>query len=391
MTFASRRLPPFIETNALSAAMAAARAGGIDVVDLTESNPTSVGLPCPEHILEPLADTRAQRYRPEPFGLWMAREAVAGEASRRGVGIDPAQVVLTASTSEAYSWLFKLLCEPGDAVLVPRPSYPLFEHLTRLECVRTATYDLEYHGRWAVDFETVAAAPPETRAILVVSPNNPTGSYLTRSELERLLMLCRERGWALIADEVFVDYPLDVRNPLTDLATRADVLTFTLGGLSKSIGMPQLKLGWIVAGGEGSMRDAALARLEFVADTYLSVGTPVQVALPSLLTVGASIRAAIQQRTRRNLERIRDAVGRHSACELLNTEGGWSAVLRVPAIRSEERLVLELLDRERILVHPGYFFDFAHEAYIVVSLLPREDMFADAIERTLAFAAMPGR
>jgi alanine-synthesizing transaminase len=300
-------------------------------------------------------------------------------------------VVLTASTSEAYGWLFKLLCEPGDAVLVPRPSYPLFEHLTRLEGVRTATYDLEYHGRWAIDFETVAAAPAETRAILLVSPNNPTGSYVTAAELERLLVLCRERRWALIADEVFVDYPLDVQNPLTDLATHADVLTFTLGGLSKSIGMPQLKLGWIVAGGESSVRNSALARLEFVADTYLSVGTPVQVALPSLLTAGAEIRAAVQRRLRHNLELVRNAVGRHPSCELLNAEGGWSAVIRVPAIRSEDRLVLELFDRERILVHPGYFFDFAHEAYVVVSLLPREDVFAAGIERTLAFAATVAR
>src|SRR5688572_19317856 len=188
----SSRLPPFIEANALSAAMTAARAGGVSIVDLTESNPTSVGLACPPRLLDALADARAQRYQPEPFGLWSARAAVAGEAARRGVTIDPSHIVLTASTSEAYSWLFKLLCEPGDAVLVPRPSYPLFEHLTRLECVRTASYDLEYHGRWGIDFETVVTAPAETRAILVVSPNNPTGSYLAAGELERLLALCRE-------------------------------------------------------------------------------------------------------------------------------------------------------------------------------------------------------
>ena len=390
MTFSSR-LPPFIEANALSTATAAARAAGVAVADLTESNPTSVGLACPADLLDPLSDAHALRYRPEPFGLWSARAAVAGDASRRGVSIDPSHIVLTASTSEAYSWLFKLLCEPGDAVLVPRPSYPLFEHLTRLECVRTAAYDLEYHGRWGIDFETVAAAPAETRAILVVSPNNPTGSYLAAGELERLLAVCRERRWALIADEVFVDYPLDVRSPLTDVAARADVLTFTLGGLSKSIGMPQLKLGWIMAGGESSIRDAALARLEFIADTYLSVGTPVQVALPSLLVSGAEIRAAIQDRSRRNLQHVRDAVGRHPACELLLTEGGWSAVVRVPAIRSEERLVLDLLERERVLVHPGYFFDFPNEAYVVVSLLPREDVFAEAVERTLAFSVTSSR
>lgn len=387
----SSRLPPFIEANALSTAITAARAAGVPIVDLTESNPTSVGLACPTHILDALADAHAQRYRPEPFGLWSARAAVAGEAARRGVTIDPSHIVLTASTSEAYSWLFKLLCEPGDAVLVPRPSYPLFEHLTRLECVRTASYDLEYHGRWGIDFETVASAPADTRAILVVSPNNPTGSYLAAGELERLLALCRERGWTLIADEVFADYPLDVRRPLTDLAARTDVLTFTLGGLSKSIGMPQLKLGWVIAGGEPSIRDAALSRLEFIADTYLSVGTPVQVALASLLTSGAEIRTAIQQRIHRNLQHVRDAVRRFPACELLLTEGGWSAVIRVPAIRSEDRLVLDLLAHERVLVHPGYFFDFANEAYVIVSLLPGEDVFADAIDRTLAFSVTPTR
>lgn len=387
----SSRLPPFIEANALSTAILAARAAGVTVADLTESNPTSVGLVCPAHMLDSLADAQAQRYRPEPFGLWSARAAVAGEAARRGVTIDPSHIALTASTSEAYSWLFKLLCEPGDAVLVPRPSYPLFEHLTRLECVRTVSYDLEYHGRWGIDFETVATAPAETRAILVVSPNNPTGSYLAAGELERLLAVCRERRWALIADEVFADYPLEVRNPLTDLAGRADVLTFTLGGLSKSIGMPQLKLGWIMAGGESSIRDAALSRLEFIADTYLSVGTPVQVALPSLLTSGAEIRAAIQDRIRRNLQHVRGAVGRHPACELLLTEGGWTAVVRVPAIRSEERLVLDLLERERVLVHPGYFFDCRTEAYVVVSLLPGEKLFAEAIERALAFSVTSSR
>jgi aspartate/methionine/tyrosine aminotransferase len=386
VTFSSR-LPTVTDTNALSTAIAGARARGIDIIDLTESNPTNVGLPYPEQLLKPLADARGRRYAPEPFGLQTAREAVANEAVRRGVTIDPSHVVLTASTSEAYSWLFKLLFNPGDAVLAPRPSYPLFDHLTRLECVHAVPYDLEYHGRWSIDFETLSAAPPATRAVMVVAPNNPTGSYLTSGELERLLLLCRERQWALIADEVFVDYPLDVRDPVTDLAARADVLTFTLGGLSKSVGLPQLKLGWIVVGGEPAVRDEALARLEFIADTYLSVGTPVQVALPSLLAAGAAIRSAIQARIQRNLQHVREAVRKHPACDLLATEGGWSAVVRVPAVRSEERLVLDLVERERVLVHPGYFFDFPREAYIVVSLLPREDLFADAIGRALAFAA----
>ena len=295
--------------------------------------------------------------------------------------------MLTAGSSEAYSWLFKLLCNPGEAVLVPRPSYPLFEHLTALEGVRAHQYALEYHGRWAIDVDAIAAAPQDVRALLVVSPNNPTGSYLDEEEFQRLSRLCRERRWALVADEVFADYPLDAARPVTDIAARSDVLSFTLAGLSKSAGLPQLKLGWCIVGGPQPQRDAALAALEIIADSYLSVGTPVQVAAPRLLDAGASVRAAIQVRTRRNLAMLRAVAGRYPACELLRTEGGWSAVLRVPATRSEEQLVLDLLRNERILVHPGYFFDFSHEAYLVVGLLPAPDLFEDAVERILGFVS----
>ena len=268
---------------------------------------------------------------------------------------------------------------------MPRPSYPLFEHLTALEGVRAHPYALEYHGRWAIDVDSIAAAPDDVRAVLVVSPNNPTGSYLDEEELLRLSNLCRERSWALVADEVFADYSLDAVHPLTDIAARSEVLSFTLAGLSKSVGLPQLKLGWCIAGGPQRERDAALAALELIADSYLSVGTPVQVAVPQLLDAGASIRAAIQQRIRRNLTTLRAAAGRYPASDLLRTEGGWSAVLRVPAIRSEEQLALDLLRSERILVHPGYFFDFPREAYVVVSLLPVPDLFEDAVGRLLSF------
>ena len=208
-----------------------------------------------------LPDARALRYEPHPFGLPSARNAVAADQRRRGARVDPAQVVLTASTSEAYSWLFKLLCDPGEAVLVPRPSYPLFEHLTALEGIRAHPYALEYHGRWAIDVDSIAAAPQDVRAVLVVSPNNPTGSYLDDEELQRLSRLCRERRWALVADEVFADYALDAVHPLTDIAARSEVLSFTLAGLSKSVGLPQLKLGWCIAGGPQPERDAALAAL----------------------------------------------------------------------------------------------------------------------------------
>jgi aspartate/methionine/tyrosine aminotransferase len=381
----SSRLPSHTEPNALSRAVEALRSEGVPFVDLTESNPTRAGMSYPDDVLASLAAAAALRYEPSPFGLPVARRAVALDHRRRGVTVDPAHVVLTASTSEAYSWLFKLLCDPGDAVLVPRPSYPLFDHLTTLEGVRAHPYSIEYHGHWAIDVESMTSAPPDVRALLVVSPNNPTGSFLSADELERITRLCRQRNWALVVDEVFADYPLDARQPLTDIASRSGVLCFTLAGLSKTIGLPQLKLGWCVAGGPVAERDAALAALEVIADSYLSVATPVQVAAPTLFRAGASIRSSIQQRTRRTLATLRAVTAGFPACEVLRADGGWSAVLRVPSTRGEEPLVLDLLSVERILVHPGYFFDFPRETYLVVSLLPPEDVFADAVTRLLRF------
>jgi aspartate/methionine/tyrosine aminotransferase len=268
-------------------------------------------------------------------------------------------------------------------VLVPRPSYPLFEHLTRLEGVRAEPYDLEYHGRWEIDFASLAQAPADARAVLVVSPNNPTGSYVSPREVERLTAFCRERGCALVADEVFADYPLEATSAVTDLAARIDVRSFTLGGLSKSVGLPQLKLGWIVVGGARDEREKAIAAIELIADSFLSVGTPVQLAAPALLTRAAPVREAIRARILRNLDAARRAAAGVPACEVLRAEGGWCLVVRIPATRPEEQFVLELLQGERILVHPGYFFDFRCEAFIVVSLLPVEDVFAPAFARVL--------
>jgi len=382
----SRRLPPHADLNALTRALASRRAEGRPVVDLTESNPTRAGFSYPPDLLAPLASARALRYEPQAFGLQCAREAVAADHFRRGVTIDPARVVLTASTSEAYTWLFKLLCDPGDTVLVPSPSYPLFEHLTRLEAVRTVPFHLEYHGRWELDFESIDAAPPGTRAIIIVSPNNPTGSFVSPRELERLFARCRDRGWVVVADEVFADYPLETDMPVTDIAARADVPCFTLGGLSKSAGLPQLKLGWIVAGGPDTACAAALAGLELIADSFLSVNTPVQVAAGALLERGAAIRAQIHERARTNLAAFRAIATSFPSCDVLKTEGGWSAVVRVPATRTEEQLVVDLLDREGILVHPGYFFDFPREAFVVVSLLPPPPVFSGAAATLLRFA-----
>ena len=381
----SSRLPPSLAANRLSQALDQYRQDGTPIVDLTQSNPTRAGLPYPSSMLAALADERSLRYDPHPFGLASAREAVARDCLRRSVTVDPGDVILTASTSESYSWLFKLLCESGETVLAPAPSYPLFEHLARLEGVGLATYRLDYHGRWEADAESIRAAPPSTRALILVSPNNPTGSYVSGRELEEVLAICRSRRWALIVDEVFADYPLDAEHPLTDIASRADVLAFTLGGASKMLGLPQVKLGWMVAGGPGDERREALHALEHIADTFLSVSTPVQIAAPSLLRDGASVRAAIHERVRANLGRARAVAQRYPSCEVLRVEGGWCATVRVPATRPEDALVLELLKSERVLVHPGYFFDFPHEAFVVVSLLVEQAPFADAFERCLEF------
>jgi aspartate/methionine/tyrosine aminotransferase len=378
-------LPPVLAPNRLTQTLDGYRRDSIPFVDLTESNPTQAGIAYPDSILGPLSDVRALRYEPHPFGLKLAREAVAGDCQRRGAVVDAADVALTASTSESYSWLFKLLCDPGDTVLIPVPSYPLFEHLTRMEGVAVASYHLEYHGRWEIDIESVRAAPSSTRALIVVSPNNPTGSYISAGEFEQLLAVCRDRDWALIADEVFADYVLEADRPLTDLAGHADVLTFTLGGASKTLGLPQVKLGWLIAGGPPDQRRDALAALEHIADSYLSVSTPVQVAAPSLLRDGILVRGAIHERVRGNLRHARAIARKYPGCEILRVEGGWFATVRVPATRPEDTLVVDLLAAERVLVHPGYFFDFPHEAFVVVSLLPDAAVFADAFERSLRF------
>ena len=383
----SRRLPPHAETNALSRAIIERRASGRPIIDLTESNPTRVGLRYPPDLLRVLASEAALRYEPHPFGLASAREAIARDHARRGVAIDPRHVILAASTSEAYTWLFKLLCDPGDAVLVPRPSYPLFEHLTALEGVRAVPFRLEYHGRWEIDFGTLDDVPSGVRALIIVSPNNPTGSYVSAREAAQLFALCHERGWTLIGDEVFADYPLEVDAPFTDLAAHAGVLAFSLGGLSKSVGLPQLKLAWLVAGGPPEACDRALAGLELIADSFLSVGTPVQIATSTLLECGAAIRTQVQERVRDNLGMLRQLARAFPACEVLKVEGGWCAVMRVPATRTEDQLILGILDAEGVVVHPGYFFDFEREAFLVMSLLPPTETLREGALRLLRYVA----
>lgn len=384
----SSRLPSSLAPNALSLAVAARRRQGAPIIDLTETNPTSVGLSYPQDLLAALSDAAGLDYDPQPLGLWPARAAVAADFRRRGIVISADRVALTASTSDAYGLLFKLLCDAGDSVLVPRPSYPLFEHLTRLESVNAVPYDLEFHGSWRIDIDSIErASRPRVRAVLIVSPNNPTGSFLHRDDFVALSELSAARGWVIIGDEVFADYAIDPAPHATHVLSGGDVLAVSLGGLSKSAGLPQVKLGWIGFGGPPSKVDETLAAYEIVADTYLSVSTPVQVAAPSLIESGAAIRAQVLARIRANLASLRKQAATHGSIAVLPVEGGWSAVLQVPAVQSEESLVLELLDQDDVLVHPGYFFDFAKEAFVVVSLLVETEKFDAAIARVLARAA----
>jgi hypothetical protein len=378
----SSRVPADLRPNRLAAAIHARRASGRDLLDLTLTNPTTAGIAYPDDLLQPLSDAAGLVYRPEPFGLRSAREAIA----RRGtsVAVTAERVVLTASTSEAYSLLFKLLCDPGDEVLIPVPSYPLFEHLSALDAVRTRPYRLEYHGRWMVDGDSVDAGwTDRVRAVLAVSPNNPTGSVLSDDEWEMLAGKCAEGNAALIVDEVFADFPLVADFRLKAKATTSRALTFHLGGLSKSAGLPQVKLGWIAVDGPDPQVNEALERLEIICDTYLSVATPVQVAAPALIARGAEVRGAILERIRTNLATLERAVADHPSVQLLRPDAGWSAVLRIPATRAEEDVVLDLLEADGVLVHPGYFFDFPTEAYLVVSLLPPPDVFDEGVRRLM--------
>jgi len=383
----STRIPSDLTPNRLSQATVRLRAAGAPVVDLTVSNPTTVGLAFDEGVLAPLAADAGLVYEPEPFGVAEARHAVAAEVARRGAQVAPERIILTTSTSEAYAHLLKLLCEPGDEVLVPAPSYPLFEHLARLDAVRAVPYALDEHGGWAIDTAAVSRAfSPRTRAVFVVNPNNPTGAYLKRRELEALSALCAERSLALVGDEVFFDYPVEAPADRVSVLAGGGALTFALGGLSKSAGLPQVKLGWIAAAGPEALVADGLARLEIVADTYLSVSTLVQHAAAALIEAGAARRALIYARVEQNLATLRRLAGAHPASRVLPVEGGWSAVIQVPATRSEEDLVLALLEEDHVLVHPGYFFDFPREAFIVVSLLPPPAEFAEGVERALARA-----
>ena len=383
----SSRLPHPMARNRLWSAVERRKSAGLPIVDLTLSNPTKAGFTYPSSLLALIADRRGLCYEPDPFGLASAREAIAGEVARCGVSIPANQIILTASTSEAYSLLFKLLCDPGDVVIAPRPSYPLFEHLTALDAVVLEHYTLECHGRWAIDVRDLEEklGSGKVRAIMMVSPNNPTGSIVADAELDAVSDLACRYDAALIGDEVFADYAMSGAEPVSILRNRA-ALTFALGGLSKAVGLPQLKLGWIAVGGPARLVTEALDRLETICDAYLSVSTPVQLAAPALLRDGAAVRGQIQRRVRENRARLLEIASGYADCSVMPAEGGWYSVVRVPAVQPEESIVLDLLDRTGVLVHPGYFFDFDREAFLIVSLLPERSLFDDGMQAVFAVA-----
>lgn len=371
--------------NRLAEARARLEARGTSIIDLTVSNPTQVALEYPSALRLALDSD----YCPESLGLGSAREAVASYLRGQDLDVDSHQIVLTASTSEAYGLLFKLLCDPGDEVAIPRPSYPLLEYLARLESVVSVPYSLELHAKWEIDVAALRSrVTPRTRAVVMVNPNNPTGSFVSSVELREVSALCRQHGLALIVDEVFGCYPLTGpgRGPSV-LDQDPAVLTFVLGGLSKAVGLPGLKLGWVVLTGPSAAVATALERLELICDTYLSVATPVQLALGAVLDQGRQVTRRIAARVRQNHACLGRMVAEHPTTDLLPVEGGWYAVIRVPATVPEERLTLDLLERAHVLVYPGYFFDFPSEAFLVISLLPEPHPFEDAARRVLSIAA----
>jgi alanine-synthesizing transaminase len=380
----SSRLEWDAHPNPLTTLLAEKRRQGAPLLDLTESNPTRAALDYPSGLLTALADPRALSYDPDPRGLLSARQAVSEYYAQRHTEVPASRILLTASTSEAYSYLFKLLTDPGDEILVPRPSYPLFDYLAAMESVAVRPYPLRYDGVWHIDFPALASAiTPRTRAIVVVNPNNPTGSYLKRSEWERL----QSFGLPILSDEVFSDFafsPDPERVPT--LAGQSSVLTFSMSGLSKIAGLPQMKLGWIAASGPD--HPAALEGLEWIADTYLSVSTPVQLALPRLLTAARPVQEQIRAQTRSSLEHLRkNLLASASPCRCLALEGGWYAILEVPRIRTEEEWVLQLLAEKDVLVQPGFFYDFESEAFLVLSLLTPPAVFIEGLRRLLESTA----
>jgi len=379
----SARLPGSLEPNALTLELSRLRSAGIELLDLTLSNPIAAGLGYPgEALLQALHAPQVQDYSPDARGHHFTREAIA---LWHGRGVDPDQVLLTASTSEAYSWLFKLLGDPGDEVLVPSPSYPLFEWLARLEGLRALQVPAYFHERWNLDVDALeAACTDRTRAIVAVNPNNPTGQFLSKTEWDDLTQLCHRKGLALLVDEVFGDYALEApedRMPTALEDPDPPCPVFVLSGLSKIAALPQVKLGWILA--QGAHAKSLMDPLAFIADQFLSVSATAQAAAPALLQGAPAVQSRIRERLRANLSILDLALASHPHLSRLAVEGGWTVLLRIPAVESDEATALKLLCEAGVLVHPGHYFDLPGDGYLVLSLLTEEGAFREGLDRIL--------
>ncbi|MFZ0520468.1 MAG: pyridoxal phosphate-dependent aminotransferase [Candidatus Acidiferrales bacterium] len=373
------------EPNRLSEALARHRAAGKALLDLTASNPTDCGFEYPSGaILEALANSAALTYCPDARGLRSGREAVAGYYAARGVAVPVDEIILTTSTSEAYSFAFRTLCNPGDEILVPEPSYPLFAFLADIQDVRLVRYPLVYDHAWQIDFHALEGGiTKRTRAVIVVHPNNPTGHFVKAREIPALNRLCAERDLAIIADEVFLDFALTDEARFS-FAGNGGALTFTTSGLSKISGLPQMKAAWLITGGPEHLRAAALARLEVIADTYLSMNAPVQAAMPAFFEQRHGFQKQVLARVMKNLVELDRQLALQKACSRLVVEGGWYVVLRVPATRPDEEFAIELLEGRGVYVHPGHFYDFGGDGYLVLSLITREEEFREGVAAMLS-------
>ena len=374
-----------LAANKLSEALARHRASGKRLIDLSVSNPTDCGFVYEtDTILRALQNPAALRYEPNSKGLEVARRAVAKYYAERSAAVSLDDIIPTASTSEAYSFVFRLLCNPGDEVLIPAPSYPLFAFLAEIQDVKLVRYPLIYDHGWQIDLHSLQQAiTPRTRGLIVVNPNNPTGHFVKEQELAKLNEICAVREIALIADEVFLDFALESPN-VTSCAGNSGALTFTLSGLSKICGLPQMKIAWVIASGPEELKRQAADRLDVIADTYLSPSAPVQLATPDFLELRRGFQAQVIARVRRNLAELDRQLARQNVCTRLDVEGGWYAVLRVPGLQTDEELAIALLETRDVYVHPGHFFDFAGEGYLVVSLIALEEEFARGIDGILS-------
>jgi alanine-synthesizing transaminase len=392
--FFARRTSWSLTTNRYTEALEAHRRAGREVLDLTASNPTTIGLRYrTEQLLNALARSEALTYEPQAKGLLAAREAVSAYYATHGSHISPGNLILTTSTSEAYSFLFRLMCDPGDTVLVPTPSYPLFDFLADLQDVKLEPYELVYDHGWLMDFHSMQtaikrahSAHSRCRAVLAVHPNNPTGSFVKASEVEELNHLCAVNQMVIIADEVFLDYSFGEDRPLT-FSSNSTVLTFTLSGLSKISGLPQMKIAWIAADGPQPLLPDAINRLEVIADTYLSMNAPLQWAVPVMLEERHGLQRQLLQRIDTNLALLDSQLASQRLCRRLEVEGGWYAILRVPVTGSDEEFAIHLLQETGVLVQPGHFYDFVAEGHLVVSLITRGDEFSDGVRRLLYWIA----